>query len=61
MMRIANSLWIGENGHALRLAVLATLGLILEVLVAEKDLFPSSKNELSPAIDAGQYLILEFH
>lgn len=61
MMRIPQGLWVGKNGDALGLAVLAALRFILEILVAEKDLFPGSKNELAPAIDAGQYLVLEFH
>jgi hypothetical protein len=61
MMRIPQALWVRKNGHTLGLAVLAALGLILEVLIAEKDLFPGSKNELAPAIDAGQYLVIEFH
>lgn len=61
MMRIPQGLWVGQNGHALGLAVLAALGLILEILVAKKDLFPGGKDELAPAIDAGQYLVLKFH
>jgi hypothetical protein len=27
----------------------------------EKELFPGSKNEIGPAVDAGQYLVLKFH
>lgn len=61
MMCIPERLRVGKNGHALGLAVFAALRFVFEVLVAEKDLFPSSKNELGPAVDAGQYLILEFH
>jgi hypothetical protein len=53
MMRIAHGLRAGENGHALGLAVLAALRFILEILVAEKDLFPSGENEVGPAVDAG--------
>jgi hypothetical protein len=61
MMRVAHGVRAGENAHALGLAVFAALGLILEILVPEKDLFPGGKNEFAPTIDAGQYLILEFH
>jgi hypothetical protein len=61
MMRIPWRLWIGKNGYALGFAVLAALGLILEILVAKKDLFPGGKDELAPAVDASQYLVPEFH
>ena len=51
----------GEYGHALGLAGFAALGLVLEPFVVEKELFPGSKNEFGPAVDAGQYLVLKFH
>jgi hypothetical protein len=51
----------GEYGHALGLAGFTALGLILEPLVVEKQLFPGGKNEVGTAVDAGQYLVLKFH
>jgi hypothetical protein len=51
----------GENGHAFGFASLTTLGLVLKVLVVEKQLFPGGKHKFGAAIDAGQYLILKFH
>jgi hypothetical protein len=51
----------GENGHALGLTGLAALGLVLELFVEEKELFPGGKNEVGAAVDAGQYLVLKFH
>jgi hypothetical protein len=50
-----------EYGHALGFAVLATLGFVLELFVAEKQLFPGGKDKVSSAVDAGQYFILKFH
>jgi hypothetical protein len=51
----------GENGYALGLTGLAALGLVLELFVEEKELFPGGKNEVGTAVDAGQYLVLKFH
>ena len=51
----------GEHGHALGLTGLAALGLVLELFVEEKELFPGGKNEVGAAVDAGQYLVLKFH
>jgi hypothetical protein len=51
----------GENGHALRLAGFTAFGLVLELFVEEKKLFPGGEDEVSAAVDAGQYLILKFH
>jgi hypothetical protein len=51
----------GEDGHALGLADLAALGLVLELFVEEEELFPGSKDKVRAAVDAGQYLILKFH
>jgi hypothetical protein len=62
VMSIAHGLGgSGENGHPLRLAVLAALGFVLEILVAEENLFPGGKDEVVSAIDAAQHLILKFH
>jgi hypothetical protein len=51
----------GEDGYALGFADLAALGLVLELFVEEKQLFPGSKDKVRAAINAGQYLILKFH
>ena len=51
----------GEYGHALGLAGLTAFGLILELFVVEKELFPGGKDEVGAAVDAGQYLVLKFH
>ena len=51
----------GEDGHALRLAVLAALGLVLELLIVEKQLFPGGEGKVGSAIDALEYLVLKFH
>jgi hypothetical protein len=50
-----------QHGYAFRLASLATLGFILELLVVEKQLFASGKYEVGAAVDAGEYFILKFH
>jgi hypothetical protein len=50
-----------ENGHTLGLTGLTALGLVLELFVKEKELFPGGEDEVSAAVDAGQYLILKFH
>jgi hypothetical protein len=50
-----------EDGYAFGLAALAALGLVFELLVVEKQLFPGGEDELRAAIDAGEYLILKFH
>ena len=51
----------GENGHPLGLAGFAALGLVLELFVVEKQLFPGGKNEVGAAVDAGEYFVLKFH
>jgi hypothetical protein len=51
----------GENGYTLGLAGLTAFGLILELFVVEKELFPGGKDEVGAAVDAGQYLVLKFH
>lgn len=53
--------WGGEDGHALRLAGLTTLGFVLELFIVEKQLFPGGEDEVGTAVDARQYLILKFH
>ena len=47
--------------RTLRLAILATLGLVLELFIVEKELFACGKNEIVAAIHALQASILEFH
>jgi hypothetical protein len=51
----------GENGHALGLAGFTALGLVLEVLVVEKQLFAGGESKFGAAVDAGEYLVLKFH
>ena len=50
-----------KDGDALGLAGFTTFGLVLELFVVEKQLFPGGKDKVSAAVDAGQYLILKFH
>ena len=45
----------------LRFARLATLGLVLELFVVEEELLAGGKNEIGPAVNAFESLILEFH
>ncbi|HTC94916.1 MAG TPA: hypothetical protein VK699_15850 [Terriglobales bacterium] len=47
--------------HALVLAVFAALGFIFEVFVVKEKLFSSGKDEISPAVNAFESLVLEFH
>jgi hypothetical protein len=47
--------------NPLRLALLATLGVVLELLVVEKDLLAGCKNKLGAAVDTCEYSIGEFH
>lgn len=46
---------------ALCLALLAALGVILELLVVEEDLFASREDKIGAAVDTFQYSIGEFH
>ena len=46
---------------ALRLALLAALGIVLELFVVEENLLAGRKNELGAAVDALEYSIGEFH
>jgi hypothetical protein len=50
-----------QNGNSLRLARLATLGFVLELLIVEKQLLSGRKDEIRAAIDALENLVLEFH
>jgi len=47
--------------NPLRLAALAPLGFIPELLIVEKHLFAGGKNEVRPAVDALQHLVLKLH
>lgn len=51
----------GATIGALRLALLAALGIVLEILIVEKELLTRGEDEFRAAIDAFQYLIREFH
>jgi hypothetical protein len=46
---------------ALRLALLAALGVVLEILVVEEQLFACGKDEVGTAINALENFIREFH
>jgi hypothetical protein len=50
-----------DRGCAFRLAGLTTFGFVLELFIVEEKLFAGRENELSPAIDAFEYSVLEFH
>ena len=47
--------------NPLCLALLATLGIVLELLVVEEDLLARSKDEFRAAVNTGEYAISEFH
>jgi hypothetical protein len=47
--------------NALCLALLAALGIVLELFVVEENLLAGRKNELGAAVDALEYSIGEFH
>jgi hypothetical protein len=61
VVRVAHGWWGAQDGDALGLAGFTALGLVLELFVVEKQLFSGGKDEVSAAVDAGQYLILKFH
>ena len=42
-------------------ALLAVLGVVLELFVVKKQLFPGRKDEIGPTVDTLQHLVLEFH
>src|ERR1700733_3210267 len=47
--------------NPLRFATLTPFGLVPELLVVEKHLFPGGKNKIRPAVDALQHLVLKLH
>jgi len=50
-----------EHCNPFRLARLAPLGFILELLIVEEQLFPGGEDEVGIAVDALQNPVLEFH
>jgi len=50
-----------QDRHPLALAILATLRLVPELLVVEKQLFTRGKDEIRTAIDTLEYFVLELH
>jgi len=50
-----------QHAGPLRLARLTPLGLVLELLIVEEQLLPSSEHEIRAAVHALQNLVLEFH
>jgi hypothetical protein len=50
-----------DGRQTLRLAVLATLRFVLELLVVEEELFACREDEVLTAVNAFQGLVLEFH
>src|ERR1051326_9109480 len=50
-----------QHAGPLRFARLTPLGLVLELLVVEKQLLPGSENKIRAAVHALQSLVLEFH
>jgi len=50
-----------EDGDAFGFASLAALGFVLELFVVEEKLFPGGEDEITPAVDALQHLVLKFH
>ena len=50
-----------QHSYPFRLASLAALGLIVEVLGGEEKLLPRRENKLKFTVHALQYLVLEFH
>ena len=50
-----------EDGNPFGFARLAAFGFVLKLLVVEKQLFSGRKNEIGSAVDALEYLVLEFH
>jgi hypothetical protein len=47
--------------NALRFALLAAFGVVLEILVVEEDLLAGRKNEVGAAVDALEYSVRKFH
>jgi hypothetical protein len=55
------SIYGSQNRNPLRLAALASLGFVPELLIVEKQLLPGRKDEIRAAVNALQHLVLEFH
>ena len=53
VVRVARGLGSAQDRNALGLAGLTTLGLVLELLIVKKQLFPGGKHKVSAAVDAG--------
>jgi hypothetical protein len=50
-----------RSAGTLRLALLAVLGIVLELLVVKEDLFTRREDKLGATVAALQYSISEFH
>jgi len=50
-----------KDCRSLALAVFATFGFVLELLIVEEQLFAGCEHEFRATIDALQSLVLEFH
>ena len=50
-----------EDSYTFRLTGFAAFGLVLELLVVEEQLCSGRENKVGPAVDALEYLVLEFH
>jgi len=50
-----------QHRHPFGFAGLAALGLVLELLIVEKQLFSRGEDEIGAAVNALQHLVLEFH
>jgi hypothetical protein len=50
-----------QRARALRLACFAALGIVLELLILEKELFTCGEDEFPPAINALQNPVNKFH
>jgi len=50
-----------EYGYPLVLAILATLGFVLELLIVKEKLFPGSENEVTSAVNTLEHLVLKIH
>ena len=53
--------WIPESKIALRLALLAVFGGVLELLSVKEKLLTSRKHKFSPAVDAHQLFVDKIH
>jgi hypothetical protein len=50
-----------QYGNPFLLAYLAAFRLVLELLIVKEKLFPGGEDEITPAVDTLQYLVLKFH